>query len=143
MTPFYSASFVETVQSDVASEKPGIFDVFREGLIRLISWTGGAKGRMLPIWVLIVPTATLGLTKYLFSMLVKGATIQILHSRCKNKYEANGALPKDLSQSAVLQNITITASLIANISSDILFFPCETIIHRLYLQVSGNKVGCS
>jgi hypothetical protein len=32
--PFYSASLVETVQSDIASEKPGILDVFREGSAR-------------------------------------------------------------------------------------------------------------
>ena len=34
-TPFYSASLVETVQSDIACEKPGVFDIFREGLFRL------------------------------------------------------------------------------------------------------------
>ena len=39
ITPFYSASLVETVQSDIASEKPGILDVFRDGLARLISWS--------------------------------------------------------------------------------------------------------
>ena len=39
ITPFSSASLVETVQSDIASEKPGILDVFRDGLARLISWS--------------------------------------------------------------------------------------------------------
>ena len=39
ITPFYSASLVETVQSDIASEKPGILDVFKDGLVRLISWS--------------------------------------------------------------------------------------------------------
>jgi solute carrier family 25, member 46 len=28
VTPFYAASLVETVQSDIASEKPGMLDVF-------------------------------------------------------------------------------------------------------------------
>jgi solute carrier family 25 protein 46 len=37
ITPFYSASLVETVQSDIASEKPGVLDVFRDGLVRLLS----------------------------------------------------------------------------------------------------------
>ncbi|XP_044256364.1 solute carrier family 25 member 46-like [Tribolium madens] len=134
VTPFYSASFVETVQSEIASEKPGILDVFKEGFMRLLNWNGGVKGRMLPIWVLIVPTITLGLSKYLFNMLVKGASVRLLHSRFKNKHEANGALPKDMSHSVVLQDLDITASLIANIASDVAFYPCETIIHRLYLQ---------
>ncbi|RZB77533.1 solute carrier family 25 member 46-like, partial [Asbolus verrucosus] len=134
VTPFYSASFVETVQSEIASEKPGILDVFKEGFMRLLNWNGGAKGRMLPIWVLIVPTITLGLSRYLFTMMVKGASVRLLHSRFKNRHEANGALPKDISHSVVLQDLDITASLIANIASDVAFFPCETIIHRLYLQ---------
>lgn len=28
-TPFFSASLIETVQSDIACEKPGILDVFK------------------------------------------------------------------------------------------------------------------
>lgn len=44
ITPFYSASLVETVQSDIASEKPGFFDVFREGMCRLVSWSSPQKG---------------------------------------------------------------------------------------------------
>lgn len=64
--PYYAASLVETVQSDIASEKPGILDVFREGSLRLLYWKLPQKGRMLPIWVLIGPTLAIGLTKYLF-----------------------------------------------------------------------------
>lgn len=45
ITPFYSASLVETVQSDIASEKPGIFDVFKEGVVRLVSWGSPQKGK--------------------------------------------------------------------------------------------------
>lgn len=44
ITPFYSASLVETVQSDIASEKPGFFDVFKEGMCRLVSWSSPQKG---------------------------------------------------------------------------------------------------
>lgn len=64
--PFYSASLVETVQSDIASEKPGIFDVFREGFCRLLAWSAPQKGRMIPIWALVGPSLTLGLSKYMF-----------------------------------------------------------------------------
>ena len=35
VVPFFSASLVESVQSDIASEKPGIFDFLKEGLLRL------------------------------------------------------------------------------------------------------------
>lgn len=65
IVPFYSASLVETVQSDIASEKPGIFDVFREGASRLLSWSVPQKGRMLPIWALVGPSISLGISKYI------------------------------------------------------------------------------
>lgn len=64
--PFYSASLVETVQSDIASEKPGVFDVFREGAGRLLSWSAPQKGRMLPVWALLGPSVSLGISKYMF-----------------------------------------------------------------------------
>lgn len=44
MTPFYSASLVETVQSEIASERPGVLDVFKEGLTRLLSFTQPQTG---------------------------------------------------------------------------------------------------
>ena len=31
--PFYSASLIETVQSDIACEKPGVFDIFKVGTL--------------------------------------------------------------------------------------------------------------
>lgn len=66
VVPFYSASLVETVQSDIASEKPGVFDVFKEGAARLASWSAPQRGRMLPIWILVGPHVGLGLSKYMF-----------------------------------------------------------------------------
>lgn len=63
--PFYSASLVETVQSGIASEKPGLFDVFKEGACRLLAWGVPQKGRMLPVWALVVPTVGYGLCKYI------------------------------------------------------------------------------
>lgn len=68
--PFYAASLVETVQSDIASEKPGLFDVFREGSLRLLYWKYPQKGRMLPVWALIGPTISVGITKYLFGQVL-------------------------------------------------------------------------
>jgi len=64
--PFYTASLVETVQSDIASEKPGLFDVFREGANRLLSWSAPQKGRMLPVWAMVGPSVSLGVSKYVF-----------------------------------------------------------------------------
>lgn len=134
VTPFYSASFVETVQSEIASEKPGILDVFREGFMRLLNWGGPSKGRMLPIWAIIVPTVALGLAKYLFSMMIRDITTKILQFRFRNRYEANGALPKDMTNCSAMQEIDLSASIFATIVTDVALYPCETVVHRLHLQ---------
>ncbi|XP_044764948.1 solute carrier family 25 member 46-like [Coccinella septempunctata] len=131
VTPFYSASFVETVQSEIASEKPGILDVFKEGFIRLLSWNDGPKGRLIPIWALVLPTVTLGLAKYLFSLMIKSASSKILLAKVKYEHETTGALPRISSET---QDINLSASIISLIASDIVFYPCETIVHRLHLQ---------
>lgn len=44
ITPFYSACLVETVQSNIASEKTAFYDVFKEGFIRLLQWNCPQKG---------------------------------------------------------------------------------------------------
>lgn len=84
MTPFYSASLVETVQSDIASEKPGVFDVFKDGMCRLVSWGSPQKGRMLPVWALVVPTVIYGLLKYLLTVVVQHVASYVLHLRKTN-----------------------------------------------------------
>lgn len=132
--PFYSASLVETVQSDIASEKPGILDVFREGAMRLLNWSGNAKGRMLPIWALILPTITLGMARYFFSLLVKSGTFRLMQVRHKHSRPATGTLPKNISNVNIMQDLELNASLVAVIAADISFYPFETILHRLYLQ---------
>lgn len=45
ITPFYSACLVETVQSNIASEKTEFYDVFKEGFIRLLQWNCPQKGK--------------------------------------------------------------------------------------------------
>lgn len=141
VTPFYSVSFMETVQSDIASEKPGIFDIFREGAIRLLYWGSPSKARMLPIWALIIPTVALGLGKYLFSLVVKETSSALLQVKYRSRYEQNGALPKD--NTAIVQDIKLTSSIVATIMSDIVFYPCETVVHRLHLQVKYRNIHIS
>ncbi|KAF5281456.1 hypothetical protein FQR65_LT14690 [Abscondita terminalis] len=129
--PYYAASLVETVQSDIASEKPGMLDVFKEGTLRLFTFSGISKGRMLPIWILTLPTITLGLMRYLFSFLVKSGSLYIIQKRQNDNRLKTGAFHKNI---AMLQDVELNASLIAVIASDIVFYPFETILHRLYLQ---------
>lgn len=130
--PFYSASLVETVQSDIASEKPGIFDVFREGFCRLLAWSAPQKGRMIPVWALIAPSLTLGLSKYIFGLTIKGATTRILTYRLRQSQELRGARSKDIE--AEKQDIEIYSTLLSVMTTEVLFYPFETILHRIQLQ---------
>lgn len=130
--PFYSASLVETVQSDIASEKPGIFDVFREGAGRLVSWSAPQKGRMLPVWALVGPSVSLGLSKYIFGLVVKGISSRILRYKWDGAQELKGAKTRDVS--TLHQNIEIYSTLISMMTTEIIFYPFETILHRLQLQ---------
>lgn len=86
ITPFYSASLVETVQSEIASERPGILDVFRDGASRLVEV--GNKGRLIPIYALIPPTIVCGISKYLFMLSVKTVIGHIMRIRHKYSQES-------------------------------------------------------
>ncbi|ALC49346.1 CG5755 [Drosophila busckii] len=132
VVPFYAASLVETVQSDIASEKPGLLDVFREGSLRLFYWSSPQKGRMLPAWALIGPCVTMGITKYLFSLVIRGVSSRIMRRRLTAKQEESGAKFRD--NTLEHQNAEIYANLIAMLTTEVLFFPFETILHRLQLQ---------
>ena len=127
---------VETVQSSIASEKPGMFDIFREGFMRLLNWGSGPKGRMLPIWMLIIPSVTVSISRYFFSLAFQGTASKIMHLYHKHKQENTGVLPRNLPNTSTVQEIEFNANLISLIASDIVFYPCETILHRLHLQVS-------
>lgn len=130
--PFYAASLVETVQSDIASEKPGILDVFREGSSRLFAWSAPAKGRMLPVWVLLGPSVSFGLSKYLFGVIVKGISTRIISKQIHRREEKKGARSRDLT--AINSEIELYSNIISLISSEIIFYPFETILHRIQLQ---------
>lgn len=86
VTPFYSASLIETVQSEVASERPGVLDVFRDGAIRLLEV--GNKGRLIPIYALLPPTIACGVVKYLFSISVKTIASHVMRTRYKYTQES-------------------------------------------------------
>ncbi|EFN82673.1 Solute carrier family 25 member 46 [Harpegnathos saltator] len=132
VTPFYSASLVETVQSEIASECPGILDVFRDGAIRLVDVCN--KGRLIPIYALVPPTIIYGVSKYLFTLTTRGVASRIMHIRYKHVQEARGAYSKDLLSETVIQDIEMQSVLISMCAADILFYPLETVIHRLHLQ---------
>lgn len=141
---------VETVQSDIASEKPGLFDVVREGICRCVC-VGAARGRMLPVWALVGPTVFHGLLKYLIGLGVRSAAswticmqlrteqVKKVDSEKKPKklklnYFFQGALSKTFGNEENLQQIEVTSCFIGLVTAEVLCYPLETILHRLHLQ---------
>lgn len=133
ITPFYSASLVETVQSEIASEKPGVLDVFKEGLTRLLSFTQPQTGRMLPVWLLILPTVTHGILQYLIGNAVSTITSHALRRYQKQDQQKQGAVSKD-SGSFLDASVRLQSAFIGHLASDVILYPLETILHRLHMQ---------
>lgn len=124
IVPFYSASLVETVQSDIASETPGLFDVFREGANRLMEFS--MRGRMLPVWYLVGPHVTIGLSRYFFGLVIRGISVRIM----TQKYHHQGAKPRVMEP----EEIQIFATVTSMVITEIFFYPLETVLHRIQLQ---------
>ncbi|XP_076179350.1 mitochondrial outer membrane protein SLC25A46 [Ptiloglossa arizonensis] len=131
-TPFFSASLVETVQSEIASEKPGILDVFRDGAIRLVDVSN--KGRLISVYALLPPTIAYEVCKYLFNLTVLRITSHSMQSRKKYTQELQGAYSKDLLSEEAILDIELQSGLVSMFITDVLFYPWETVIHRLHLQ---------
>jgi len=154
IAPFYSASLVETVQSEVASETSGLLDVFREGLWRLL--TPPSTGRLVPLYVLIIPTVAHGLLSYLICRGIKSVSLSAIRRARENKersqvrvssttlniqlvfqyasekiytcdFVLQGALSKDGGFSF---HTEMTASLIGHMVADCLLYPLECVLHR-------------
>ncbi|XP_066583696.1 mitochondrial outer membrane protein SLC25A46-like isoform X2 [Prorops nasuta] len=132
VTPFYSASLAETVQSEIASESPGILDVFRDGAIRIVEVSN--KGRLIPIYALLPPTIAYGVAKYIFGLIVKQLTWRIMVNRHRHSQGIQGAYSRNIMSEAVEQDIELQSTLVSMCASDVVFYPLETIIHRLHLQ---------
>jgi len=135
VTPFFSASLVETVQSEIASERPGILDVFKEGLQRLASWSGPSSGRMLPVWILIPPTVVYGVTKYVVATVAKGLTRLVLKETRQRSQKALGAVSKPNSDVAGTKEYhEQVSSFMGSFAAEALLFPMETVLHRMHIQ---------
>ncbi|KAH0539893.1 solute carrier family 25 member 46-like [Cotesia glomerata] len=132
VAPFYSASLVETVQSEIASEKPGVLDIFRDGAIRLLEV--GSKGRLIPIYALLTPHVTYGVAKYLFALIVRSVVSRVMWLRDRKLQERTGAYSRDIVSEGMMQDIELHSTLISMCAADVIFYPLETIVHRLHLQ---------
>ncbi|XP_035213332.1 solute carrier family 25 member 46-like [Stegodyphus dumicola] len=131
LTPFYCASLVETVQSDIASEKPGVLDCIKEGFCRLFRVGTPHSTRLLPMWQLVGPTALYGVSFYVLSSLVR-SVFQWFHSmKLLNQHKQNSQANQS---SAVNYLDNLSTVHFGSLVASIMLYPGETLLHRLYLQ---------
>ncbi|XP_041369430.1 solute carrier family 25 member 46-like [Gigantopelta aegis] len=138
-SPFYAASMIETIQSDIASEKPGVFDTIKEGLTRIMGWGMPQTTRLLPMWKLVLPTLTFRLSHYLITSVAQYTVMSTIRSEQRelrdHSLEEHSA--DVLNPEATIFDIyfpELLASFTGSLLADVMLFPLETIIHRLYVQ---------
>ena len=118
VTPFMCSSCVETVQSSIASESPGVFDSIKEGLLRLTLWK---MDRKLPIWVLWGPTLSYHFSHYIISSFVRKVTLLIKSDSNCDSENVNKWNHK---------YNDIVCSFWGQLVADVILFPLSTIITR-------------
>lgn len=134
LTPFYCASLVETVQSDIASEKPGVLDCLKEGVCRLLKLGTPRSTRLLPMWQLVGPSALFGVSTYVLSSLIQSILHWFRNMKLRNTHGRVHVEYPSCQNSAInyIDNLSILH--FSSFLASVVLYPAETMIHRLYLQ---------
>jgi len=114
-----------------------VLDVFRDGIVRLVSWSDPRRGRMLPVWVLIPPQVIHSVAHYIITSIVQGLWLQVMKTAHREYQRLRGAVSRDPQLSnlpGLSQYQAQAASLAGHLTADALLFPLETVLHRLHLQ---------
>uniref|UniRef100_A0A670J0E8 Solute carrier family 25 member 46 n=1 Tax=Podarcis muralis TaxID=64176 RepID=A0A670J0E8_PODMU len=130
--PFYSASLIETVQSEIIRDNPGILDCLKEGIGRAMGFGVPHSKRLLPLLALAFPTVLHGVLHYVISSIVQKLVLLLL------KKENSPSLPAENSSSvqSMLDSYfpELIASFAASLCADVMLYPLETVLHRLHIQ---------
>ncbi|XP_053148102.1 mitochondrial outer membrane protein SLC25A46 isoform X1 [Hemicordylus capensis] len=130
--PFYSASLIETVQSEIIRDNPGILDCLKEGIGRAMGLGVPHSKRLLPLLALTFPTVLHGVLHYIISCIIQKLVLLFL------KKENSPNLPAENSSS--VQSMLdayfpeLIASFAASLCADVMLYPLETVLHRLHIQ---------
>ncbi|PAA76453.1 hypothetical protein BOX15_Mlig004684g3 [Macrostomum lignano] len=141
VAPFYAASLVETVQSDIASDSPGVLDCLKEGLARLLvfSTPPTASSNLLPFWKLVPPVVCLGAASYAIRALANYAVMRSAErdgstdraARYRGYRGRSTEVDTELYERFYPE---LLSSFVGALLSDLLLFPLETLTHRLCVQ---------
>ncbi|XP_052792297.1 mitochondrial outer membrane protein SLC25A46-like [Mya arenaria] len=136
--PLYITSYVETVQSFGANDSPSLFEFLTEGCSRLFGRTYQHTW-MVPMWTLLVPTATFRLCHYGVQQVTSHLVLRYLTEE-KQATEMQDDSSVDYVKQTHHEQIYpgLVANFVSFLVADIVMFPCETVLHRLYIQ--GTRV---
>ncbi|XP_062943516.1 mitochondrial outer membrane protein SLC25A46 [Cynocephalus volans] len=130
--PFYSASLIETVQSEIIRDNTGILECVREGIGRVIGMGVPHSKRLLPLLSLVFPTVLHGVLHYIISSVIQKFVLLILKRKTYNSHLAESTSPMQSMLDAYFPELI--ANFAASLCSDVILYPLETVLHRLHIQ---------
>lgn len=90
---------------------------------------------MLPVWIIVVPTVTYGVLRYITNILVSKSVKHLLIIYDLHMLHKTSTISKDSKNlSSDNERLEAVSDLTASVVGDAILFPFETIMHRLYLQ---------
>ncbi|XP_027460840.1 solute carrier family 25 member 46 [Zalophus californianus] len=130
--PFYSASLIETVQSEIIRDNTGILECVKEGIGRVIGLGVPHSKRLLPLLSLIFPTVLHGVLHYIISSVIQKFVLLILKRKTYSSRLAESTSPVQSMLDAYFPELI--ANFAASLCSDVILYPLETVLHRLHIQ---------
>uniref|UniRef100_A0A452UK48 Mitochondrial outer membrane protein SLC25A46 n=1 Tax=Ursus maritimus TaxID=29073 RepID=A0A452UK48_URSMA len=130
--PFYSASLIETVQSEIIRDNTGILECVKEGIGRVIGLGVPHSKRLLPLLSLVFPTVLHGVLHYIISSIIQKFVLLILKRKTYSSHLAESTSPVQSMLDAYFPELI--ANFAASLCSDVILYPLETVLHRLHIQ---------
>ncbi|XP_061172815.1 mitochondrial outer membrane protein SLC25A46-like [Saccostrea echinata] len=135
-TPFLATSFIETIQADISSDKPGPIDFIKEGVGRVMGWGMPQTTRLLPVYTLILPTAMMGVSQYVIVQVARATMLSSFKQREQEMRDKSTSVDGKEQEESLYNKYfpEMMANFAGNLLADVLLFPLETVLHRLYAQ---------
>ncbi|KAF3701593.1 Solute carrier family 25 member 46 [Channa argus] len=126
--PFYCASLIETVQSDIVRDdsSSGLLDCIREGLARLLGVGAPHSRRLLPLSCLLIPAALHAILRYAVAASFQQVLLWLQQRGRKQRPDPSNPLDAYFPE--------LAAAWVGALVADLVVFPLETVLHRLSLQ---------
>lgn len=88
--------------------------------------------RLFPLWALVFPTFLHGVLHYVVSSTIQKLVLLVLRRKSPQRQVTDGTEPIQNMLDAYFPELMATFA--GNLCADVLLYPLETVLHRLYLQ---------